>query len=575
MPVVRTAAHRTAARHAAARRVTLSAVLVAGGVALAAVAPAAGASGPGHSNVGAFATVPGGTRAMQVTTLPETATPQGPCGPGSLPETGLQGRAPGDGTATDGFRCNVQVVGSAGASGGFKVERYVDAAGHECAFYDTTLLFPSNAANLVNGPTGVDVLDMSDPAHPVRTATLSTPAMQTPHESLVVNARRGLVAAVAGNALFAPGQVDLYDASGDCRHPVLASSLPIGILGHESGFAPDGNTFYAASLGGGVLTAIDVTDPTLPVTLTTIRADTHALTLSDDGRTAYLAATAGFPRNEVGLTAAQSGVVVLDVSQIQDRVPNPQTSVVGGVTWPSITIPQSALPVTIDGRPYLVESDEFSNDENGRLAANGPRVGAARIIDIADPAAPQVVSNLRLQVHDPAVRPTLAGDPGATSFTGGYAGHYCAVPRRVDPQIVACSFLASGLRVFDIRDPQQPREIAYYVAPLGADNTPNAAFASASFVPERSEIWYSDGSRGLSVLRLTNGVWPAATTAPGAPVAAPVAAAPQPAAAPAPTRGGAALPATGPALPFAAALVLLLVAGLVRRLSRRPRPTLP
>ena len=39
-------------------------------------------------------------------------------------------------------------VAHQGTSGGFKVLRYVDTPGHECAFYDTALLFPLNALKL-------------------------------------------------------------------------------------------------------------------------------------------------------------------------------------------------------------------------------------------------------------------------------------------------------------------------------------------------------------------------------------------------------------------------------------------
>ena len=504
-------------------------------------------------------------RAQELATPP--ATPQGECGPGSIPEPGMQGRVPADdveaGGAAKGYLCNMEVVGTHGPSGGFKVERYVDSAGNECAYYDTTLLFPSNAGNLSEGPTGTAVLDMADPANPVLTSTLVTPAMQTPHESLLVNAERGLLAAVAGNPVFQVGQVDLYDISQDCREPVLRSSLPVGILGHESGFSPDGNTFWAASLGGGLLTAIDVTDPSLPRTLYTGRHDTHALTISDDGNRAYLAAGAGFPRNEIGLPGEIDGLQILDVSSIQSREAVPQPTVVGELTWPTVTIPQAALPVTIGGKPYLVEMDEFAYNGN-RIAGNGERVGAGRIIDISDETAPRVVSDLRLEVHDPAVRPSLAGDPDATSATGGYAGHYCAVPQREDPGIVACSFLASGLRVFDIRDPLAPKEVAYFVAPVEPGGQANNAFASASFVPERREIWYSDGNRGFFALRVTNGAWPAAGApaqpTPAAPVGAPPAAAPP---------SGGQLPATGLALPLGAGLLLLLVAAGVRRVNAR------
>ena len=513
----------------------------------------------------------GAPPAAQVDFEVPPATPQGPCGPGSIPEPGLQGRVPADdvaaGGAAEGYRCNIEVVGRFGISGGYKVERYVDKAGNECAFYDTTLLYPTNAtAPLQDEPTGVAVLDMADPSNPQLTTTLNTPAMSTPHESLLVNQERGLLAAVAGNPIFAPGQVELYDVSEDCRKPVLKSSLPVGILGHESGFAPDGKTFWAASLGGGVLTAVDVSNPSAPRTVYTGRHDTHAITISDDGNRAYLAAGAGFPRNELGFGGEVNGLEILDVSAVQSRAAVPTTSVIGSLEWPTVTIPQAALPVTIGGKPYLVEIDEFAYNGN-RIAANGEKVGAGRIIDISNEREPKVVSNLRLEVHDPAVRKQLAGDPGTGSATGGYAGHYCAVPQRTDPGIVACSFLASGLRVFDIRDPLAPQEIAYFVAPVEPGGDPNAAFSSPSFVPERREIWYSDGNRGFYALRVTNNAWPMTRAAAPARPAAPPAAAPPRDEAPAAVGG--ALPATGLMLPLGGGIVLLLAALGVRRVNTR------
>jgi hypothetical protein len=179
-----------------------------------------------------------------------------------------------------------------------------------------------------------------------------------------------------------------------------------------------------------------------------------------------------------------------------------------------MSIPQNAIPVTIRGRPYLVEVDEFAVDESGGPipVGNGPRVGAARIIDIADERRPRVVSDLRLEVNQPDRRAALAGDPSTSSPVQGYAAHYCDVPRAADPGIVACSFIASGLRVFDIRDPENPREIAYFVAPATASATSgepsNFAMSAPAFAPARQEVWYSDGNSGFYALRLTNRVWP-------------------------------------------------------------------
>lgn len=434
-------------------------------------------------------------------------TPRAVCGPGSLPEPGLQGRiAKADvdsGAAADGYRCNMSVVGHSGSTGGFKVLRYVDADGHECAYYDTTLLFPTNALSLSLEPTGVAVLDMSDPSKPVRTATLSTLAMQTPHESLNISTQRGILAAVAGNPFAAPGIVDVYDISKDCRQPVLKSSSLTGFIGHESGMAPDGKTFYATSISTGHTTPVDISDPSAPKTLGVYQFNSHGMTVSDDGLRGYL--------------ASGDGLVVVDLTDVQQRKPDPKMPEISRLAWPEMTIPQVAHPVTIDGRPYVVEVDEYSENEGSGLTAHGDVVGAARIIDISDEKQPKVVSNIRLEVHNPEYRDEIADDYGAQNPTGGYAAHYCNVPRRVDPGIMACSMILSGLRVFDIRDPHNPREIAYFVAPpdtisiTGApviDERANWAMSQPEFVPARGEIWYSDGTSGFWALKVDPSVWP-------------------------------------------------------------------
>jgi hypothetical protein len=138
-------------------------------------------------------------------------------------------------------------------------------------------------------------------------------------------------------------------------------------------------------------------------------------------------------------------------------------------------------------------------------------VGAARLIEVDNPAAPRLVSDIRLEVHSPQARAgAQAADPGASR--SGYSAHYCAVPRAIDPGIVACSFVASGVRVFDIHDPEHPAEVAYFNPPLARQNAgearaPYDTLSAPAFVPERGEIWYTDGDHGFYALRVTNGVW--------------------------------------------------------------------
>jgi hypothetical protein len=207
------------------------------------------------------------------------------------------------------------------------------------------------------------------------------------------------------------------------------------------------------------------------------------------------------------------GLTILDVSEIQARKPVPTVRRVSHITWPTSSLPQTPIPVTIGGHPYLVEVDEFTHDTiqnfftNKAMTRADDMVGAARIIDIADPTAPRVVSDIRLEVNQPDARPgAQSRDPGADTATG-YTAHYCAVPRAKDPGIVACSFILSGLRVFDIRDPLHPKEIAYFNPPT-TTGTPYNAMSAPAFVPERNEIWYTDANYGFYVLRMTNGAWP-------------------------------------------------------------------
>ena len=430
---------------------------------------------------------------------PFRATPRAVCGKGSRPEPSIQGRVPA-GYAAKGLSCNVTVLSHQGTSGGFKVWRYVDTKGHECAIYDTALVYPLNAFKLDASSQGVVVLDMSNPRKPVQTAVLTDPTSLSPHESLEVNRARGLLAEVNGNLATEPGLVAVYDLSQDCRHPVMDYSGLLAKFGHESGFSKDGKTFYASGTGYQTITAIDLTDPKAPHVVWQGNIRSHGLSLSPDGNRAYLT------------EPLEHYMTVLDVSQIQARKPNPQAKEISRITWSHGSLPQNAMPFTSKGKPYVLEFDEFNG---ATLALGSPDdIGAARIIDISDERRPRVISNLRLEVNQPAEHAKYSNDdPGTFSPGQGYAAHYCNLDARVNPKVVACSFIVSGLRVFDISDVRKPKEIAYFVAPAKAvaenGGTPsNYAMSKPAFAPQRREVWFTDTSSGFYALRIAKGVWP-------------------------------------------------------------------
>jgi hypothetical protein len=452
--------------------------------------------------VGALsATVLSGGFANGATTVPAGPTPGIACGKGSLPEK-TQGRAPlsdvASGRYAKGYTCNTQEISHFGATGGYRVERYVDKAGHECAFYDSTTLFPLFAAQQGSETTGTYVMDMTDPTHPIHTDTLRTPAMQSPHESLRLNQKRGLLVADMATPATDPAFVDVYDVSQDCRKPVLKSSSPMGVLGHEGGFSPDGNTFWVASLYAHTLAAVDLTNPTVPrIVFFSYDYQPHGVSLSDDGNTLYMAEAA------FGNSASDfSGLTVLDVSQVQKRVLKPVVPVISRLTWGNVSTPQNATPFTRKGHKYLMEVDEFGS---------GANIGAARIIDIQNIKKPFVVSNIRLAVNAPKLQGgDIEKDPGNSLQFHGYQGHYCSLPSRVDPTVLACSFIMSGLRVFDIATPSKPVEIAYFNKPHTATNPVESqdmqgafAMSAPAYDEKTGDIWYTDADSGFYVVRLT------------------------------------------------------------------------
>ena len=433
---------------------------------------------------------------------PLRAVPRAKCTSGK-PLTGLQGRvgqaAVNSPAAARGWTCNLTEVAHYLTPGGFRVWRYTDPAGHVCAFYDTSFVTPANLVSVAGGPSlGVEVLDVTQPSHPVHTATLTTLAMLAPHESLNLNAKRGLLAAEVGNGLTLPSSFAVYDVHSDCRHPKLLSQLAVP-TGHESGFSPDGKTFYAAG-GAGYISAIDLTDPRHPRTIWRGAYYSHGLNVSADGNTLYQT------------DPINGNLGIIDVSQIQKRVAHPKVHDISRISWKPVSIPQNSVPFTSHGHHYLLEFDEFAFRFNPVTVADAP--GAARIINIDHPRHPRITSDLRLAVQMPGQHAKLHNDPGELpNQVLGYSMHYCAVPTLVNPQIVACSAINSGLRVFNISDPKHPREVAYYVSPPkagpGLNLSPgDVAFSQPAFDPARREIYYTDAVSGFYVLRLSASAWP-------------------------------------------------------------------
>lgn len=446
----------------------------------------------------------------------EQPVPRAQCGPGARPETGLQGQVPqadrDSGRSEQGYQCNLERIGHYPGEGASWQHTWYD----KCAYYGT-----AQGAGQQN--PGTVVVDVADPFNPVATTFLDSPAMLDPWESLKVNQDRGLLGGVYNTGAGASGAVtafDVYDVTGDCTQPRLMASLnDPRVPGHEGNWAPDGHTYFGTGLAE--ISFIGVDDPANPQVLGAMPWPTHGLSISDDGSRGYLAQyTLGNATGGAG--ANGNGLAIFDYSSIQARAPVPTPTLISTLYWDDGTAAQHTIPVTIGGTPMVIFVDELGpGGLSGAASACGTGLspfGMARIIDISDETAPTLVAKLMLEIHDPAYCGETAAEVADTG-TFGYDTHYCSVDRRDEPSILACGHMEAGIRVFDIRDPYRPREVAYFNPPAQLDKvipgSNHAGIKSADWcsanvraIAERGELWTTCQDGGFMVLRFTNGVWP-------------------------------------------------------------------
>ena len=220
--------------------------------------------------------------------------------------------------------------------------------------------------------------------------------------------------------------------------------------------------------------------------------------------------------------------MILDTSEVQSRKANPQLKVVSTLVWDDGGGAQHTIQVMIKGKPYVIHADEAGSGGNSSAgwtaacAAGLPAWQFARIIDLADETKPTVVAKLMLEAYDPKncdkVIPDLAG---LGSFT--YGAHYCSVDNRLNATTLACGYFNSGIRVFDIRNPQRPKEIAYY-NPAGTTTSspgsnhlrtggwvaggPDWCTAQVRLDAAAGTLQTMCQDNGFLTLKFTNGVWP-------------------------------------------------------------------
>jgi choice-of-anchor B domain-containing protein len=343
--------------------------------------------------------------------------------------------------------------------------------------------------------TGVRIIDLADPANPALVGAVAT-IPGTSQEDVVV--KRVETAAFKGDLLVTGIQpcerttsaqrgIDLWDVTNPRapQHLGFWSSGPVGPAGtrgvHELHlFLRDGRAYVAAAVpyaeiyeGTGDFRIVDVSDPRNPVQVSEWGITTDGGIRPGSGQ-AFFDHSAW--TNAAGTLAVLSwwdaGVVFLDITDLA----NPKY-----------------LGRTIYGSGGATHSVWFTADEKRLLVADeilAPRPtgwGGMRVFDVQNPAAPVEIAR-----YDTPNSLTTRRD-------GTYTIH--------NPFVVGdrafLSWYSDGIRVLDIGNPAQPREVASFVPPATPDpfgTYPPSAQVWGVYV-EGDLVLASDINAGLYVLR--------------------------------------------------------------------------
>jgi hypothetical protein len=175
---------------------------------------------------------------------------------------------------------------------------------------------------------------------------------------------------------------------------------------------------------------------------------------------------------------------------------------------------QLTIPVTINGNRYVINVDEIGGalvnpvGFKSACSAGVTPFSMAQFFYMGDEMNPKLINKIRLEVNDPKncaqVEPDIAANVG-----GGFLNdvHHCSVDNRDNATTLACGYFKNGIRVYDIRDPQHIKEIAYFVPPAkGAALNWCAAMPILDANTRSVYSWCAD--TGVLALKFREGVWP-------------------------------------------------------------------
>ena len=374
---------------------------------------------------------------------------------------------------------------------------------------------------------GLAVIDATDGAHPALVKMFpGTPG--TRESQVEANEARGVmivmpfrIAKTPYGDPPGPTQLQIYDASKDCKAPVRVGTYDFGdIVTHEFRISADGKTVWVTVSGsnekGDALSAVDITDLAHPKLLTTWdlsqepgmpKSGMHDLDVNDAGTRAYC------NTSWVVDGVTHQGLSILDTSEVTQRKANAKVYRISSFNWgppENFGYSHSSQLAKIGGRQYVITEDETMGQQGGPDNHGvGAPWGWARIIDVSNERYPLQISTIKLQANE-------SQNAGRTDQDKAiYGTHYLGVDDPSNTHLVFFTWYASGLRVFDVSDPYAPKEIGYYIPGARPDtrlavsdsypnNKVDYAYSYVRYRPESGQIWFNSLFTGFQIVELEN-----------------------------------------------------------------------
>jgi hypothetical protein len=436
------------------------------------------------------------------------------CGPDDIREPGIQGEVPAGQTAN--YNCGLKLVGQLPRAGN------VQGAG-QCAY--------------VRSGSNVFVIDVSDPTKPVEVGSVP---VQSGSETMRTVVARDRAVLVSGSSVYDIRNCLYPVLAGEIKWPPLAlSGIPSRLLPHDIRINRAGTKVYASfglweaditnlldpstwkvtdhrcelasqqpgpwstvhlqSLNAGLSLCVDATRPTPFGANYTLAASplqaslywpslSHAPDLNGNDTRVYVGDQAG---GSSANWAPIAKVRIIDVTKSPPMILGEVDGPGHGLDWFR----------SGHGREYVVHSNEAGSAGVPGQAAGGdtcrpyPRPFSlgwgfeAIVSDVTRPEKARNVSMLRLAINDPEfceVRKASGRDPWVS---------YHMVDNPYNAKFAAVSFGSAGLRIFDIRQPAFPREVAYF-------NHGPLVHAGVSHYDATRGLLYVPGGSGFWVLEI-------------------------------------------------------------------------